>query len=179
MTGHWQWQELAWDSPISPALATTALERLTTATELGPLVLELRADASGAHWVVGTQTGRPGLAALLSNPLPVRLHRPEQPRLPMTRAVRVMVRGQQVSHLPERVTAAVRALYAALSSLTGSQQVVLQLLVGRRLSPASLAETPPPSLWRQLLVGYDAAQSSARASKPADEQHGAAVCLRL
>ena len=181
MTGHrqWQWQELAWDSPISPALATTALERLTTATELGPLVLELRADASGAHWVVGTQTGRPGLAALLSNHLPVRLHRPEQPRLPMTRAVRVMVRGWQVSHLPERVTAAVRALYAALSSLTGSQQVVLQLLVGRRLSPASLAETPPPSLWRQLLVGYDAAQSSARASKPVDEQHGAAVCLRL
>ena len=58
MTGHrqWQWQELAWDSPISPALATTALERLTTATELGPLVLELRADVSGAHWVVGTQT---------------------------------------------------------------------------------------------------------------------------
>jgi|GEM_PF-5533238 len=46
MTGyrHWQWQELAWDSPISPAPATTALERLTTATELGPLVLELRAD---------------------------------------------------------------------------------------------------------------------------------------
>ena len=41
MTGHrqWQWQELAWDSPISPALATTALERLTTAPELGPLVL--------------------------------------------------------------------------------------------------------------------------------------------
>lgn len=95
MTGHWQWQELAWDSPISPALATTALERLTTATELGPLVLELRADASGAHWVVGTQTGRPGLAALLSNHLPARLHRSDQPRLPMTRAVRVTVRGRR------------------------------------------------------------------------------------
>mgnify|MGYP007083756463 CR=1 FL=1 len=43
MSRAWQWYELAWHSPLAPAAAVAAMERLTTATELGPLVLELRA----------------------------------------------------------------------------------------------------------------------------------------
>lgn len=98
MNGTWRWQELAWDSPAAPAVGAAALERLATAVEVGPVVLELRAWAGGACWLVGCQPGRAvELEQLLGHHLPVRLHRPQRQRLAVGQAVRLQVRGSHVS----------------------------------------------------------------------------------
>ena len=55
MSVDWQWQEMTWYRTITPAAAGAGLERLATAVELGPVVLELRVGAEGAHWLVGTE----------------------------------------------------------------------------------------------------------------------------
>ena len=131
------------------------MERLATAVELGPVVMELRVGAEGAHWLVGTGThqGR-GAAELLSGLLPVRVHPPAERRQPVSRAARLLAAGGHVSDLPERVAAAVRALYAAMTGLSGEQELVVQLLLGHRLSPAFFTRPQTP-LWYQLLNGYD------------------------
>jgi len=179
MSVDWQWQEMTWHQAITPAAAGAGLERLATAVELGPVVLELRVGAEGAHWLVGTGTHRGcGAAELLSGLLPVRVHPPAEGRRPVSQAARLLAAGDCVSDLPERVAAAVRALYAAMTGLSGEQGLVVQLLLGRRLSPAFFT-CPQTPLWYQLLNGYDAPPSSHRAARPADEQHGAAACLRL
>lgn len=178
MSVDWQWQEMTWRRTITPAAAGAGLERLATAVELGPVILELRVGAEGAHWLVGTGTHRGrGAAELLSGLLPVRVHPPAEGRRPVSRAARLLAAGDCVSDLPERVAAAVRALYAAMTGLSGEQELVVQLLLGHRLSPAFFTRPQTP-LWYQLLNGYNA-PSSHRAARPADEQHGAAACLRL
>lgn len=178
MNGVWQWQELAWDSPMAPAVAAAALERLATAVEVGPVVLEQRAWAGGLRWLAGCQQSRvTELRQLLSHHLPVRLHRPQRHRPTTDQAVRLQVRGSHVSMSADRVVAATRALYACLSGLTGQQQAVLQLLIGRRL-PSSFFAGPPAPGWRELLLGV-APKPPERPATQLAEQHGAAVCLRL
>lgn len=170
MSVDWQWQEMTWHRTITPAAAGAGLERLATAVELGPVVLELRVEAEGAHWLVGTGTHRGrGAAELLSGLLPVRVHPPAEGRRPVSRAARLLAAGDCVSDLPERVAAAVQALYAAMTGLSGEQELVVQLLLGRRLAPAFFTRPQTP-LWYQLLNGYDAPPSSHRAARPADEQ---------
>ena len=174
MSVDWQWQEMTWHRTITPAAAGAGLERLATAVELGTVVLELRVGAEGAHWLVGTGTHRGrGTAELLYGLLPVRVHPPTEGRRPVSRAARLLAAGDRVSDLPERVAAAVRALYAAMTGLSGEQGLVVQLLLGHRLSPAFFTRPQTP-LWYQLLNGYDAPPSH-RAARPADEQHGAAA----
>lgn len=179
MNGTWRWQELAWDSPATPAVGAAALERLTTAVEVGPVVLELRAWAGGAYWLAGCQPGRAvELKQLLGHHLPARLHRPQRQRLAVGQAVRLQVRGNHVSTSADRVVAATRALYACLSGLHENQQAVVQLLIGRRLPSSSFTGPPAPG-WRELFLGQPAPRSPERPTRTTSEQHGAAACLRL
>lgn len=179
MNGNWQWQEMVWDSPAAPAVGAAALECLATAVEVGPVVLELRAWAGGACWLVGCQPGRAvELEQLLGHHLPARLHHPQRQRPAVGQAVRLQVRGSHVSTSADRVIAATRALYACLSGLHEDQQAVVQLLIGRRLPSSSFAGSPAPG-WRELFLGQPAPRSPERPTRMTSEQHGAAACLRL
>ena len=179
MSRAWQWYELAWHSPLAPAAAVAAMERLTTATELGPLVLELRAWSGGARWLVGCRPDRSAqLRKLLAHHLPVQVSPLERQRGSVDQVVRLQVRRDQVSADSERIMAATRALYATLSDLSGGQHVVLQLVIGRRL-PSSFFTAPPAPGWRELLLGTSIQKPAARLATATDEQHGAMACLRL
>ena len=179
MSRAWQWYELAWHSPLAPAAAVAAMERLTTATELGPLVLELRAWSGGARWLVGCRPDRSAqLRKLLAHHLPVQVSPLERQRGSVDQVVRLQVRRDQVSADSERIMAATRALYATLSDLSGGQHVVLQLVIGRRL-PSSFFTAPPATGWRELLLGTSIQKPAARLATATDEQHGAMACLRL
>lgn len=179
MSRVWQWRELAWRSPVAPTVAVAALERLATAVELGPVVLEMRARAGGVRWLVGCQSGRvTELKRLLGHHLPVRVFPPETQRAAVSQAVRLQVRRDQVSAVGERIVAATRALYATVSDLSGDQQVVMQLVIGRRL-PSSFFTGPPEPGWRELLLGSPAPKTSERTARTTGEQHGAVACLRL
>lgn len=179
MSRAWQWYELAWHSPLAPAAAVAAMERLTTATELGPLVLELRAWSGGARWLVGCRPDRSAqLRKLLAHHLPVQVSPLERQRDSVDQVVRLQVRRDQVSADSERIMAATRALYATLSDLSGGQHVVLQLVIGRRL-PSSFFTAPPAPGWRELLLGTSIQKPAARLATATDEQHGAMACLRL
>ena len=155
------------------------MERLTTATELGPLVLELCAWSGGARWLVGCRPDRSAqLRKLLAHHLPVQVSPLERQRGSVDQVVRLQVRRDQVSADSERIMAATRALYATLSDLSGGQHVVLQLVIGRRL-PSSFFTAPPAPGWRELLLGTSIQKPAARLATATDEQHGAMACLRL
>lgn len=179
MSRVWRWQEVAWRSPLTPATAVAAMERLTTATELGPIVLEVRAWSDGVRWLIGCRPDRAAqLRHVLTHQLPVQVFQPEHRRTPVAHAVRLQVRRDQVSADSERIMAATRALYATLSDLSGGQHVVLQLVIGRRL-PSSFFTAPPVPGWRELLLGTSIQKPAARPATATDEQHGAMACLRL
>lgn len=179
MTGAWQWQQLAWHQVMAPQVVVAALERLATAPELGQVVLELRANQGRARWLVGSAASRASdLALLLGGQLPAGLHQPVLRRRAVDWAVRLQAPRRAVACLPERVADTVRALYTAMSDVAAGSELVLQLVVGRRLGPAAFAGSARP-LWQQLLVGQDELGSAPGAGAHQAEQHGAAVCLRL
>ena len=178
MSRVWRWQEVAWRSPLTPATAVAAMERLTTATELGPIVLEVRAWSDGVRWLIGCRPDRAAqLRHVLTHQLPVQVFQPEHRRTPVAHAVRLQVRRDQVSADSERIMAATQAVYATMSDLRGAQQIVLQLVIGRRL-PSSFFTAPPAPGWRELLLGIPAPQASKRSASPG-EQHGALACVRV
>lgn len=179
MSRVWQWQELAWRSPVTPAVAATALERLATAMEVGPVVLEVHAWAGGVCWLVGCQPGRvTEVKRLLAHHLPVQVFQPEHERTAVSRAVRLQAGRSGVSAVNERIVAATRALYATVSGLSGDQRVVAQLVIGRRL-PSSFFTAPLAPGWRELFLGSPVPRMSERTARTTGEQHGAVACMRL
>lgn len=180
----WRWHELYFQTMISPAAATTALEHLAAHRTLGPVVIELRATATGLRWLVATKPGATGaMKELLKAHLDVRVTTPRRIRREIIAAGALRFSGA-LSTSPERIVATVRGLYGALSRLEPKEEVTLQLMVGGRLSPTGRDKDTSPS-WAGLLLqtamGRPTASSSLRTPTTAHEAslHGAHIDLRV
>ena len=132
----WEWQELAWPDTLTPDAVHATLEHLAASTTLGPIVLEARATKTGLRWLIAAKPARIDtvLDALRAH-LTVRAHTPRRRRHEVQHAVDLRVTGTDLSLEAAKVTASIRGLYGALSRLHGEEEVVLQLLLGRRHTP--------------------------------------------
>lgn len=148
-----EWRELTWQQVVAPEQVMEMLERFATAPELGTILLEFRATPAGAHWLIGgTPVQLPAITDALMTHLPVRLSRLRTLRTPMQTAARITITGgHPLSSSTTRVTAAIRALYGTVSQLHPREEVALQLMIGRRLSPHYW--TPQARPWLQFLTG--------------------------
>lgn len=177
-----EWRELIWQDTVTPEQASAMLERLATAPELGTLVIELRADAKGARWLIGAQPHRlPAIRAAATSHLPVRLTTPRRVRTPMAQAARIGVAGgHPLSSNPTRVAAAIRALYGTVAHLGTDERITLQLLLGRRVSP-SYWYRPDERAWLNLVLGKPLPPKSSAPPAASDvrERHGFHAHFRI
>ena len=146
--------ELAWlrlhlAPPLSVEQVVTVLRALATLHRAPRLVLEAAGTGGQVRWAVGSDPATlRRLAELLPTHLPraqpVRQPRSERP--PFSRAVQLLVRGQHRRQLSvERAEPANRALISALASTRQGEQIVLQLVLGRRLPPVTPAQSAQAS----------------------------------
>lgn len=175
----WEWRDLHFTETITPGAAVAALEHLAASPQLGVVVMELRADASSARWLIGVEPKRiPALKQLLSTHLPVRALTPRRVRSDMEMAAKLHLSGHSPAIGPVQITTAIRALYGVCASLADGEKLTLQLLLGRRVAPHQWQPQAAPG-WVDLLLGQPSARPARKPAPARQEQHGFDAMLRI
>src|SRR5690625_1838190 len=155
----WQWREVVWNQTLPVELAVEVLHRIATAPELDMLALELRGDTKGLRWLVATSPRAiDQLKQLTTTHAPVRVLTPRRVRAQASQAARVTLSGAHTQGAANVTTATIRAMYGQIAALEPGEHVVVQVLLGRRASPALLSQARPPG-WMELLLGPPSASS--------------------
>ena len=172
----WEWQELTWPDTLTPDAVHATLEHLAASSTLGPIVLEARATKTGLRWLIAVKPTRIDtvLDALRAH-LTVRAHTPRRHRGEVLYAADLRVTGTDLSLEAPKITASIRGLYGALSRLHGEEEVVLQVLLGRRHTPPVRAKESLGTWFRVLAVP----PRTGTTSKRRDGQHGFSLSLRV
>lgn len=143
------WHQLRFALPLATDAAVGLVERLLADGSLGRVVLELRASGGQAVWAVGAHAGE-RLVSVVRELVPgCRVSRGFSRRA-VDQAVVVSARPVGMGLATERLSAVVRAVLAALAVTAESEELVVQLQLGRRFSPQALGRVEPQG-WLELL----------------------------
>ncbi|MGO2140780.1 MAG: type IV secretory system conjugative DNA transfer family protein [Leucobacter sp.] len=175
-----EWRELFFSTTLTSVQATTVLERLATARELGVIGIELHADEKHLRWLIGVESHRvdalkDALHALLS----VRIVKPRWKRPAPEVAARLHQTGRALTTSPEKISAVIRGLYGTLTGLSGEERVIIQLLLGHRIAPGNWQRVEAPGWFEVLLKSPSTSRSSRPASSRAGEEHGFSLTARI
>ena len=174
------WHQLRFALPLATETAVGLVERILADGSLGRVVLELRAAGGQATWAVGSSAGE-RLVSVVRELVPgCRVSRGVSRRA-VDQAVVVSARPVGAGLATERLSAAVRAVLAALAVTVEGEEVVVQLQLGRRFSPQALGRVEPQG-WLELLGLVSPPSVSGERGRRMRAQvgrHRAAVCLRL
>ena len=174
------WHQLRFALPLATDAAVGLVERLLADGSLGRVVLELRASGGQAVWAVGAHAGE-RLVSVVRELVPgCRVSRGFSRRA-VDQAVVVSARPVGMGLATERLSAVVRAVLAALAVTAESEELVVQLQLGRRFSPQALGRVEPQG-WLELLGLVPIPSLSGERGRRMRAQvgrHRAAACLRL
>ena len=174
------WHQLRFALPLAIETAVGLVERILADGSLGRVVLELRAAGGQATWAVGSSAGE-RLVSVVRELVPgCRVSRGVSRRA-VDQAVVVSARPVGAGLAAERLSAAVRAVLAALAVTVEGEEVVVQLQLGRRFSPQALGRVEPQG-WLELLGLVPVPSVTGERGRRMRAQvgrHRAAVCLRL
>ncbi|QWT22958.1 type IV secretion system DNA-binding domain-containing protein [Subtercola sp. PAMC28395] len=175
----WEWRELTWPDTLTPDQVRNALEQVAASGALGPVVLETRATKAGLRWLIAARPARiENTITVLAAHLAIRAHMPRRVRKPVGHTAELRVSGTDLSLDPARITASIRGLYGALSRLRDGEEVVLQLLLGRRHTPP-VRPREPLHAWLKVLAIPPSKPTPASIRKHRDEQHGFSMSVRI
>lgn len=176
----WDWRELTWPEALSPSSTQEALEHLASSTGLGPFVLELRASKAGLRWLLAAHPARlEDVRSALTSHLSLRAHTPRRTRHEVEHAASLRIVGNDLAIESNRVNAAVRGLYGALSRLREGEGVVLQLLLGGRHRPPVRHRESMHDWLRLLLVGPAPRHTPSTSHRHRSGQHGFSLTIRV
>ena len=174
------WHQLRFALPLATDAAVGLVERLLADGSLGRVVLELRASGGQAVWAVGAHAGE-RLVSVVRELVPgCRVSRGFSRRA-VDQAVVVSARPVGMGLATERLSAVVRAVLAALAVTAESEELVVQLQLGRRFSPQALGRVEPQG-WLELLGLVPIPSLSGERGRRMRAQvgrHRAAASLRL
>ena len=174
------WHQLRFALPLAQDAAVGLVERILADGSLGRVVLELRASSGQATWALGSSAGE-RLARVVRELVPgCRVSRGFSRRA-VDQAVVVSARPVGMGLATERLSAVVRAVLAALAVTAESEELVVQLQLGRRFSPQALGRVEPQG-WLELLGLVPIPSLSGERGRRMRAQvgrHRAAASLRL
>lgn len=182
----WGWRQVWWPVRFDPDHALDVLDRVAADHTLGPVVFEARSHAGQITYFMAAHRSHirkvETLLVSLVDGVRTTETRPKM-RGPVEFAGHVKVSHPSLSLNVERVTAISRAVLAGLAVTGKCEDLVLQVLIGGRLSPRFVHnDTEHPSdrwfdvAWR----GTRRASPEARASlKARASLHGAKATIRI
>lgn len=186
----WVFSQLHLPRPLEPAQVDAMLLRLAADRAAPPLIFEVRAEhgqliqhlvGTPAEHVVWVQrTLRDLLPGLDVDGLPTA----DGQRQPVQRSVRLRIRPRAFALSIERPEVTSLSILSALDArLHKGERLVLQILLGRRVSPKHLPkELPDPTqpLWQLVTHGQMSAGKPLRAQiDTRSGQHGFAAAIRI
>ena len=143
----WVWRQIWWPQTFTPEFAVELLDRVAADRELGAVVFEARAHHGIISYFVGVRPHHvQSLSFLITSHVPgVRLDEPRSNARPHAEfASRLKVSHPSLALNVDRVTATTRAVLAGLASTTDDDEtVVLQIVMGTRLSPRFISPNAP------------------------------------
>lgn len=183
----WVWHQIWWPRPFTPDLALELLDRIAADRQLGNIAFEARSCGGEITYFVGAHAQRArAMKFLITSLVPeARLHESKvNSRQRISFAGRLKVTHPALALNVDRVTAITRAVLAGLATTSGkSETLVLQVLIGTRLSPrfVSTDAIDPTQRWFDLLMsGNQQANSDTRNSmKTRVSMHGCKVTIRV
>ena len=174
------WHQLRFALPLATETAVGLVERILADGSLGRVVLELRASGGQAVWAVGSSAGE-RLVSVVRELVPGCRASRGVSRRAVDQAVVVSARPVGAGLAAERLSAAVRAVLAALAVTVEGEELVVQLQLGRRFSPQALGRVEPQG-WLELLgllPPPSVTGERGRRMRAQVGRHRAAGCLRV
>ncbi len=177
------WRVLQWPRPLDWDTAHGFMHRLVADPNLGPVAIETRANQTQIEYRIGAAKSHiSALQALACDLVPgVQISPPDTDRRPIQVAAKVLVTHPTLALETSRVEALTRSVLAGMSGLKKGEQVVLQLLIGSRLTPSlATGATSHQSWWSLLDHGVKpASRQEINRSKTKCTQHGSLATLRI
>jgi hypothetical protein len=141
---------------IPQAAAEALLEHLASDGSLGELAVEVQSTDRHLSFLLGAQPGRLSqLARLVRQLIPgAQLVEADRAPLELETAWRLKIAGRELSGSTERTLAVTRSVLTVLTEAGPGETLVLQVLLGRRLSPRLGDDLPGEryeSLWDALM----------------------------
>lgn len=181
----WHWLAIHWPRPLSWQLVFDLMQRLVADPSLGRLIIETRATHSQISFRIGAEEPHvQQLQKICHNLVPgVQISTSKSSRSPVAVAARLKVSHPSLALDSKRVEAISRVVLAGMSGLEKNETLVLQVIIGGRLSPAM---TPPgmsraKHSWWQLLTGGvpEASAVEIAGIRQRQSKHGALVSIHL
>lgn len=179
------WRQVHWPLPLTVEQATMLVERLATEHALGRIVLEYRASGGRARFLIAAFAPQIGtLTNLVTQLVPgTRIVQPEVPRRKAERAGRLLPEPSGLPVAVERAEAVTRALLAVTPQVKADEEIVLQTVIGHRLSPHLLPTKLPDPRW-SLTAALTGTRRPASAElqkrlRARASQHGARLIVRI
>ena len=182
---HLTWQELRWQRPFEAEAILDALTHLASLTPRGAVVWEVRGGKNGVRYLLGAdRVHSKKIQVTFTAHGDVRFTDvPEETRPAVSLAKQLRITKPALSLKTDLTLAVVRAGLAALQQVHGSDQVVLQLVLGGTYAPTATAAKPPDphASWLQVALGNvpPASAESRTAMREKAECRRFAAVLRL
>jgi hypothetical protein len=181
----WVWREVTWPRPFDPEAALELLSLLSADHSLGTIVWEARSDRRGVRYLIGCAPEHTaGVEQMLTSLVGgVRLSaKTRRPALKTAAQVRVSHHSLALS--TDRIMACVRSVLAGLATARPEhEELVLQVILGRRIAPSMLSDRPsdPRARWFEVILGsVQPASAETKASmKARTSVHGFSCIIRL
>jgi hypothetical protein len=184
-SANWVWREVTWPRPFDPESALQLLSLLSADHSLGTIVWEARSHKRGVRYLIGcTPEHARGVEQMLialvgGLRLSAKTRRP-----PIKTAAQVRVSHHSLALSTDRIMACVRSVLAGLATAKPEhEELVLQVILGRRIAPSMLSDRPsdPRARWFEVILGtVQPASAETKASmKARTSVHGFSCIIRL
>ncbi len=178
------WSELAFTARPDAGDVQAFVEHLAANSMLGVVIFEARASGGRVRYLIGSDADHhSAITRLVFHHLPGCDVLPlGEPRLAPEAALSVQAPSRGLPLRTDNLDAATLSILSALAAATGSEEVVLQITLGRRLTP-TLDEQPAPrypSLPRLLAGSPEQISASSKTRYRAKRAvHGFEAAVRL
>ena len=180
------WCEINWPRPFDPEVAIELLSHLSADRSLGTIIWETHGHDGLVRNLVGLD--HPSRKAMLRRIVTTSVEGAQisntKKRATVTYAASLRLATSRLAIDTERITATVRAILAGVSAVRGEHEdVVLQVLLGPRLSPSMLPGklNDPEATWLDIIRGSinPASAEQRKSLKMRVSNHGFQAAIRI
>ena len=185
MIENMRWREVVWQRPFDVEAVWKMLAHLAALSPRGAVVWEARGAGGHVRYLIGTEhTYSSKIEECMKAHGNMQFYYlPDNARRPVSTARRLKITHPVLSLNTAITKSAIRAGLAAMATVRGDEETVLQIILGGSYAPSSVpSNMPDPSTsWLHAVLGNvnPAAQESRSSAKEKAGQHGFQAVIRL
>ena len=179
------WKEVVWRRPFELEAVQELLTHLAALTPRGPIIWEVRAVRGHVRFLIGAerQYMRKIEEVFQAHGNVQFFTEPDSARIAIATVKQLKVSRPQLSLKTDTTMAVIRATLAAMTAFRGTEECVLQLVLGPAFKPAPMPHklSDPHASWVSVLAGNvgQASAESRSSIKEKVQSHGFSAAIRL